>query len=119
MTIQIKTETKELMLCLIVQLMNVRWTKKLIILKPIPILKKKVELQEGKESFQTPEAAFRKQRQSRRYNQSAVQDGAIIGKSGAKNTCLFLETAHLGTCPLYVCSLDSAFVGRDPLLSWW
>lgn len=118
MTIQIKTETKELMLCLIVQLMNVRWTKKLMILKPIQALRKKGRAAGEKRSFSSTWAAFRKQRQRRLYNQSAVQDGAIIGTSGAKNTCLFLETAYLGICPLYVCTLESASVGADPLVSW-
>lgn len=33
---------------------------------------------------------------------TTLNDGAIAGKSRAKNICLFRETAALGICPLYV-----------------
>lgn len=73
----------------------------------------------GERSFSNTWSSFPETKAEWALQSEAVQDGAIIGKSGAKNTCLFLETATLGTCPLYVCSLDSASVGTDPLLSWW
>lgn len=72
---------------------------------------------EGKRSFQIPEAASLKQRQSQLSHQCCERWPRNC-KSRAKNTCWFLETAALGTCPLYVCSLDSASVGTDPVPSW-